>query len=80
MKKINNIRSASYKFVRKTEIIQEKFPNKTSVQRFRIPLRGVNPRSSGYIALRKMSTTSRRRSQSVGNNDKQRFRITEQRV
>jgi hypothetical protein len=35
-------------------------------------------RASGRITSRKMGTTSRRRSQSVGNNDKQRFRITEQ--
>jgi hypothetical protein len=32
MKKINNIRPTSYKFVRKAEIMQGKSPNKISVQ------------------------------------------------
>jgi hypothetical protein len=98
IKKINNIRPATYKFVRKMEIMQGNLPteqvsnrrtqnnrnrnkptrrNWGSVSR-EISLRGVNPRASGCIASKKMGT-SRRRSQSVGNNDKQRFKITERR-
>jgi hypothetical protein len=38
----------------------------------------LTPEQVAAFASRKMCTTSRRGSQSVGNNDKQRFRITEQ--
>jgi hypothetical protein len=40
----------------------------------------LTPRASGRIASRKLGTTSIRGSQSVVNNDKQQFRITEQRI